>query len=778
VGALTFLVITVAGLVLAGRGSLPQLDGHIAGHRVARPVTLERDALGTVTVAGSERTDLAYGLGFAHAQDRFFQMDLLRRVAAGELSALLGRGTLVIDRQHRLHRFRSVAERAVAALTAEQRAVLEAYAAGVNAGLGSLRVRPFEYLLLQAEPAPWRPEDSLLVVVAMFLQLQEPDGHSKIQRDLVFRSLPPAAARLVYAAAADWDSPLDGTTSDAPVLPTPEEFDLRKVLVPGADEAVRHGRARPVTGSNNWAVAGARTASGAALVANDMHLGLRVPNTWYHAELRLEGQHTITGVTLPGAPLVVAGSNGHLAWGFTNSYGDFQDVVIVIPDPLDAGRYQTADGSEPFSHALETIAIKGERAETLEVIGTRWGPVVAHDELGRALALEWTAHDPAAFNLNLIGLESATGVLGALDVAASAGIPVQNLVVGDETGRIGWTPAGEIPRHRSAPSALPRLSTDPDAGFDGWLSASERPRIVDPSDGQIVTANARVIGGHSLALLGDGGYDRGARTRQIKEDLLRAGDRQRPADALAVQLDERALFLERWRGLLGKILDEDAIRQHPRRAEFAAALSRWSGHAAIDDPAYRLVRGFRSEVERRVFDALVAPAAARSSGFHFRVPSSFEGPLWLLVTTRPAHLLPPGYTDWEAFLLSAVDAEIAALDTECPVFNSCTWGKVNQVRIRHPLSPALPLLSRLLDIPTEMLPGDEDMPRPQGPAFGASERFAVSPGREAEAYLELPTGQSGHPLSPYFRVGHEAWARGEMAPFLPGATEHRLLLEP
>lgn len=774
----TLVVAVIAWLSFASRGSLPLLEGHLAGQPVTRPVALERDALGTLTVAGAKRTDVAFGLGFAHAQDRFFQMDLMRRAAAGELSALLGRGTLNVDRQNRLHRFRSVALSAVAALNADHRAILEAYAAGVNAGLRSLRVRPFEYLLLQADPAPWRPEDSLLVVVAMFLQLQEPDGHTKIQRDLVFRSLPAPAARFIYAAAAEWDSALDGTASDAPVLPSPEEFDLRKVSAPGETAPVRHARTRPLTGSNNWAIAGARTATGAALVANDMHLGLRVPNTWYHAQVRLEGGPIVTGVTLPGAPLVVAGSNGHLAWGFTNSYGDFQDVVVAIPDPANADRYQTTEGSEAFTHVLERIEIKGEGADTLDVVGTRWGPVVAHDELGRALALQWTAHAPEAFNLALIGLESATDVTEALQVATSAGIPVQNFVVGDQSGRIGWTLAGQIPRHHGMSSAVLRQSTDPDAGFDGWLPPQDRPKILDPTEGQIVTANARVVGGHSLDLIGDGGYDRGARTRQIKEDLSRAGNRQRTADSLAVQLDERALFLERWHALLGDILTEDAIRQHPRRAEFAATLSRWSGHAAIDDPAYRLVRGFRLEVERRVFDALVAPAAARSSDFHFRVPSSFEGPLWLLVTTRPIHLLPPGHESWEAFFLSAIDAEIATLDTECPVLAACTWGKGNQVRIRHPLSRAVPLLSRFLDIPPEMLPGDEDMPRPQGPAFGASERFAVSPGREAEAYLELPTGQSGHPLSPYFRAGHEAWARGQMAPFLPGVAEHRLSLEP
>jgi penicillin amidase len=300
---------------------------------------------------------------------------------------------------------------------------------------------------------------------------------------------------------------------------------------------------------------------------------------------------------------------------------------------------------------------------------------------------------------------------------------------------------------------------------------------LDPPTGQIVTANARVVGGRALEILGDGGYDRGARTAQIKSGLLAAGDRQQPADSLAVQLDDRALFLERWKALLAGVLEGAAIQGHPRRAELASVLKRWSGHAAIDDPAYRLVRTFRLEVQRRVFDALVAPARAKRPDFLFRVPASFEGPLWRIVTDRPAHLLPPSHADWQVFFLSAVDAALASVEADCPKLDQCTWGKSNLVKIRHPLSAAVPGLGEVLDMPAQMLPGDEDMPRPQGPAFGASERFAVSPGHEAEAYFEMPTGQSGHPLSPYFRAGHDAWARGTIAPFLPGVPEHTITLE-
>lgn len=778
--ALAALAAVAVWLLL--RASLPVLDGRVHAHGVEAMVSVERDASGAVTVSGGQRADVAYGLGYAHGQDRFFQMDLMRRAAAGELSALMGRATLGTDRALRVHRFRSVARAVIGRAGAEQRTLMDAYAAGVNAGLASLRGRPFEYLLLGGTPEPWRAEDSVLVVLAMFLELQEADGHTRLERGLVHESLPPAAADFVEAAAGDWDAALDGTVSAAPRVPTAADYDLARLGPLDFAPPARHATPHPAPGSNNWAVAGRRSASGAALVANDMHLTIRVPNTWYRARLHWRdaggAEADVTGVTLPGAPAVVTGSNGHVAWGFTNSYGDYQDLVLVVPDPAAADHYLAADGSHPLSHVKERILVKGAEPEVLDVVGTQWGPIVGHDAHGRALALAWTAHDPAALNFELAGLDRAASVDEAIGLAARAGIPAQNFVVGDRDGHIAWTVAGQVPTRHGVDSGLPHLSTDPQAGFAGWLDAADRPRLVDPAPGQIQTANARVVGGAALAAIGDGGYDRGARARQIQGDLAARGDQLTPADMLAVQLDDRALFLSRWHELLLGLLDADALAGHPRRAELKSALGRWSGHAAIDDPAFRLVRAFRLEVERDAFYALIAPVRAANPGVRFHIPASFEGPLWSLVSGRPVNLLPPGQADWRSFLLQAVDATLADLDGECAALVACTWGRVNLVRIRHPLSAAVPGIARLLDVPPEMLPGDEDMPRVQGTNFGSSERFAVSPGHEAEALFAMPGGQSGHPLSAYFRAGHEHWAHGTPAPFLPGPAEHRLTLTP
>jgi penicillin amidase len=247
---------------------------------------------------------------------------------------------------------------------------------------------------------------------------------------------------------------------------------------------------------------------------------------------------------------------------------------------------------------------------------------------------------------------------------------------------------------------------------------------------------------------------------------------------LRVQLDDRSLFLERWRSLLAMLIDRDRAAGRHSHDEAHDVLRSWSGHAAPGDAAYRLVRLFRAQVEARAFFMLVGPARQRAPQFQFEIPSSFEGPLWRLLEQRPLHLLGARYADWDAFLLEALVAS-EQLPAACRTLAACGWGRVNAVRIAHPLSRALPLLSRWLDMPTLMLPGGrEDMPRVQGTDYGASERFSVAPGHEEEGYFHMPGAQSGHPFSPFFRAGFGAWADARPTPFLPGPTAHSLMLAP
>lgn len=773
--ALALLLVALVALLLTLRASLPPLDGRLTLAGLSQPVSVERDGAGVPTLTGENRLDLARALGFLHAQDRFFQMDLMRRAAAGELSALLGPATLPADRKLRLHRFRFVAREVIEHGTPQSRALIEAYAAGVNAGLAALGGRPPEYWLLGVAPEPWRAEDTVLVVHAMWLQLQDGDGQAQIQRGLLRAALPDAAFHFVNAQAPEWDAALDGTLSAEPELPSKAQFDLRSRL--GLPVEPPAGAARHVgaLGSNNWAVAGSRTASGAALVANDMHLGLRVPNVWYRARLRDGNALDVTGVTLPGTPGVVAGSNGHIAWGFTNSYGDYSDVVVLLP--AGDGGYRTATGVERLRSSVEEIHVHGAPDVSVTVEDSRFGPVIGHDAVGRPLALAWSAHDASATNLELIGLETAADVATALVVAGRTGMPGQNLVVGDAAGHIAWVLSGRLPVHPADSERGPSLSSDPAAGLPGWQDETRRPHIVDPEAGLVWTANARVVGGAGLEAIGDAGYDRGARAGQIHADLVAAGASITPAESLAVQLDTRALFLARWRDLLEQLLDEQAQAERPARRDMRRVLSGWTGQAAMDDAAYRLVRAFREEVETRAFYMLIAPARAQAPDFRFVIPSSFEGPLWRLARDRPAHLLPARYKDWREFLLVAADAA-AVLPPACVTLADCSYGRVHYLQMEHPLSRALGPIGRYLDMARVPLPGDNDMPRVHGRTFGASERFDVSPGHEAEGIFQMPGGQSGHPLSAFYRAGHDDWLAGRPAPFLPGATTHRLRLEP
>jgi penicillin amidase len=787
---------------LRGRmeASLPQLDGERALAGLSAPVEIERDDLGVPTIRAASRVDAARALGFLHAQDRFFQMDLLRRQAAGELAEVFGPAAVEVDKEHRVHRFRDVARRVVAMAPGEDRAVLEAYAAGVNAGLAALGSKPFEYVAMRADPAPWQMEDSILAVHAMFIELNDENGTRESNLGVLHAMLPAEMFELLAPKGTEWDAPIEGRPFVTPPIPRPEVFNLRRGLPQSGGQAAGKAAAfRPESpdestaalGSNNWAVAGTHTADGRALLANDMHLGIRVPNTWYRVSIvrpanqganqgdNQGGSLRLTGVSLPGTPMVAVGSNGHVAWGFTNSYGDWTDLVVLErTDARDPDLYRTPEGPKRLRTVQERIRVKGKPDETLAVKESVWGPVIDNDAQGRPRALAWTAHYPEAVNLRSSGLETARNLEEAMAVANRSGIPPQNFVVADSTGRIGWTIMGQIPRRLGFDGRVPVSWADGSHRWAGWLAPEEFPRVVDPSSGRIWTANSRVVEGAMLARLGDGGYDLGARAKQIRDDLVRL-DRATPKDLLAIQLDDRALFLERWRGVLMSALTPQALSADPRRRDLKRLIQlTWTGRASVDSVAYRLVRSFRANLQGMVFTALTGqgdkPEAER-----FGPTPQFEGPLWRIVNERPLHLLDPKYQSWDEQILAAVDAVFANLEKQgTPELAGRTWGERNTTRIQHPLSQAVPGLSRWLDMPAHPLPGDENMPRVQGVTFGASERLVVSPGHEEEGFFHMPVGQSGHPLSPYYRKGHEAWEKGEPTPFLPGPAVHRLRLTP
>src|SRR5581483_8688121 len=390
-------------------------------------------------------------------------------------------------------------------------------------------------------------------------------------------------------------------------------------------------------------------------------------------------------------------------------------------------------------------------------------------------ALMWTALRPGGLDVTLAHLDVAESVDEAMEVANRCGMPPQNFVVGDRAGNIGWTIAGRIPRREGGYD--PRLPADfsvAGTGWNGWFEPAEYPHIGNPPSQRLWTANTRTLDweGIDYAHEGDGGYDLGARARQIRDDL-KAKDRFAPDDMLAIQLDDRAILLTHWHDLLAETLKH--APDSPGMARMKQYADDWDGRADPSSAGYRLTRDFRKEILDTVMDGFAAAVRAKYKDYTAPHLPQAEVLVDAILVARPPHLLPPGYADWDDLLRKCAARIAAHLRDAGP---TRTWGDAIATHIRHPLSRALPWLGWLLDAPSEQLPGDSNMPRVQAESFGASERFAVEPGHDEFGYFHMPGGQSDNPLSPFYLAGHEDWARGKAAPFLPGAAKYTLTLAP
>jgi penicillin amidase len=796
---LLLVMALVGGLGTAGwvrtrlHNSLPQLEGQAAVDGLGNPVTVTRDARGIPFIRGSSRADVARALGFVHAHDRFFQMDLQRRQPAGELSALVGPAAVAADERMRAHRFRHVAREALQRAEPAWRDLLVAYTEGVNAGLAALGAPSFEYALLRQAPERWTPEDSILAVMAMFSALQGRQMEFEQAAEQVRSAVPPEVFEFLTRAGSEWDAPAEGEAIARPPVPGPGSFNPRSALTasrippsdPSADpDAIAHA----AIGSNNWAVDAAHTGGHGALLANDMHLQLGVPNIWYRAAMQFPDPdmpgttRTLHGVTLPGLPVQVVGSNGDVAWGFTNTGGDWSDLVRIEPDPASPDRYLTPDGPRSFETITEQITVSGEAARPLPIRTTIWGPIVWTDVEGHAYAQHWVAHDPDVIAGDLSRPERAHTIDELMTAVVGLGVPHQNVAMAGRDGRIAWTVGGAIPVRRGFSGATPVSWADGSAGWDGYVTAAAVPRIVDPEVGRVWTANAPVVDGARLATIGDGGYADGIRARIIRDDLL-ARTSASPRDMLSLQLNDRALFLERWRTLVLRTLESatasaPAARADGRRQMRDLIERTWTGRASVDSTGYRLVRMIRTDIVRRVLTFVTAPAKQKDPSFDYTQLGRTEGPVWAIVDARPVHLLDARYDSWDALFLDAIDAVYTELTADGRPLSGQTWGDANRAQIVHPLTAALPVLGRWLNMPGDPLPGDAYTPRAQSPRTGASERLVVSPGREAEGLLQMPTGQSSHPLSPFFGTMHREWVEGTPSPLVPGPVKHTLTLVP
>ena len=780
-GGLALLLVALAavliGLVTTLQFSLAKTDGVVELEELSHTVTIERDAQGIPTLLSDDRMSIAYGLGFVHAQERFFQMDLLRRNSAGELSELVGEATLEHDRSIRRHRLRFRAERNLKQLPSSQVDLVEAYTQGVNTGLKNLDSKPFEYHLLNTEPRQWHEADSLLVLFSMYMTLQDESGETEYSQNLMADVLPQDLYDFLQPLGGKWDAPLLGKSFTPAPIPTSGIDDLKlspealvyQPLLESDDYAI---------GSNNWAVGGALTKHGAAIVADDMHLSIQVPNIWYRASWPLANGLTMTGASLPGTPAMIVGSNSKVAWGFTNTTGDWGDWVLLETDES-VTQYKTADGWEAFQPFEEVIQVKGQASETLTIKETRWGPVLKQNHRGQWMAYRWVAHDLEGANMNLIDMESVTSVEQALPLASTFGTPAQNFVGGDDQGNIGWTVAGRIPNRKGFDGNMSKSWANGDYDWQGYLEYADYPKVYNPDNHRIWTANARTMSGEYLRLMGSGSnYALGARQQQIRDALL-AKEQFTEQDLLDIQLDDRALFLTPWhQHLTGLIEQSDQPLMHAKES-LLSVMSQWGAEASADSVGYRLVRNFRLKTIEYTMAPFVTALTQVDTDFQFKfVKRSSEYPVWAMITEQPQHLLNPEFESWQALQLAALDSVLKTMSEDGVELSEQTWGRQNSAKIIHPLVKAVPALSTFLSMPADRLSGDSHMPRVQTPTNGASERMVVTPGQEQNGIFHMATGQSGHPLSDWFDAGHRDWVEGRASAFLPGSAQHRLVLKP
>lgn len=775
----TLLLSLGAGGILGWRfaGSLPRQDGSVWLPDLQAEVRVAADSLGIPTIRAASRADAYRVLGFLHARDRLFQMDLARRKSAGRLAEVFGGRALDLDIRQRHYQAESAARAILRALPADQREILSAYAEGVNAAMESPRERPFEMLVLGYRPDPWRPEDSLLVAFGMFQMLTTQERDERMLT-VMNRVLPPEVVAFLTPDTDRYAVPLlGGRNSRRPPRPTPAAA-IRRLLREESEPPLA-AAVDPdigILGSNQWAVAGSKTRDGRAIVANDMHLDLGIPNIWYRAQIRY-GESQFSGVTLPGLPLPVAGTNGHVAWGFTNVDSDVADLVRIDLDPSDSGQYRTPDGWRPLQRSVETIAVKNGDPQSIEVRATVWGPLLPEPLLEQPVALRWTALDPSGLNLKLLDIDRAENLEQAIAVMNRSGIPPQNVALADDRGHIAWTYAGHFPKRRGFDGSVALSWADGGNGWEGYLPPGELPRLVDPPAGFLATANNRTLGADYPHVVGHN-FSHSYRAFRIHQRLS-ALQGIAESDMLQLQLDTESEFFSFYRQLILALAPDTVADPDLRDAATAAAA--WNGRVDADSLGIPLLVEFRKHLMQSVFGPLLARCRRADAQFHFGWREA-ETPLRALLTDRSEETVPDRrFSGWDEFLRDALKSTVRRLKAEYRVerLDQLSWGRVNRVTVRHPFGRIASWLSPVLDMPELGSAGcSGHCVRVLSADKGASERFVISPARPGDGIFHMPGGQSGHPLSPHYRDQQQAWAAGRALPFAAGATRHELIFHP
>lgn len=753
IAALCLLLLLALAAVWLLLASLPKTNGEItlASPALTGEVSIARDEAGIVTIKAESETDAYFALGFAHAQDRLFQMEMMRRHGAGRLSEIVGERALKADKVMRTLGLAQQAAAQYEAASPELRAALESYAAGVNALLARWwRPLPPEFLLLRhLRPEPWRPTDSLLWGRIMAWQLSGNAGQ-EITNEGLRGNLDPDLLQILMRA--------EGSLAALPGL----------------------GLTR--SASNNWALSGALTVSGAPMLANDPHLGFSVPAIWYLARIETPGM-VWTGATTPGLPLIVIGSNGHVAWGFTTTHGDTQDLYEERLLPDDATQYETPSGPRKLEIRREVIKVRDAPDVTLDVRSTRHGPIISDLDperyLGRTFALGWTGFDakdrtPEAF----LAMNRAQDAAAFKEALRDFHSPQQNVVYVDAAGHIGLVAAGRAPTRRNVynESLLPAPGWIADYDWTGRLDFFALPQVADPAGGRIVTANNDIRPLRYRYFIGRT-FDRSSRHDRIAQ-LLSELDRASAADFEQIQLDDVSPPL---RNFVRRYLPEIAASVP---LDIGAALSGWDGRMAADRPEPLIATAWLYATARRVL--------ADEMG-----EQEFDA-WWFWQVDILEKLL--GQDRWcddpttmhrefchDALRIAFREALDTLRQAYGPAWQGWSWGAAHSVTFRHPVFSGIPVLGSRL---TPIVPANGDqftisrggsLARGGGAVFadvhGPGLRMVVDMSRPAGMRVSIAGGQSGHPLSSHYSDLLLEWAQGEYRSFDQPAQD-TLILRP
>jgi penicillin amidase len=737
---LGFLVMLIAALVsgvlwltLPPRSQQARIPG------LTGPVDIGFDADGIPRIRAATELDAAAALGFVHARDRLFQMDLMRRAASGRLSEIAGPATLGYDRTMRTLGLRRRALEDYAALPQETRAILEAYARGANAWIAAKgRFSAPEFLILGA-PEAWEPADSLLWGETMGLWLSL-NYRTELSRQSLAGRFPQQVIDDLWPPAPGDGRPDAGSAvrhAEAEVART-----LAQILPRFPDPYTLPGSA-----SNEWAVDGRHTATGAPLLAGDPHLAFGFPGVWYLARIDTP-QSTLAGATAPGVPFLVLGHNGHIAWTFTTTGADVQDIFIETQAA--EGQYQTPEGPRAFTIHQERIRIRGEPDQILKVRETRHGPVISDLTApdGPLLAVQMANLAPGnTAAAGLLALNHAQDIDQAGKAAAMITAPVQNLLVADRQ-RIALYVTGRVPIRRAGDGAAP-VPGDGSHDWVGWALGEQLPHYVAPDSGRLVNANDRIAPPDFPVFLGRDWFA-DWRTRRIRE-LLARSDRLTPADFARMQVDVQSSFA---RQILPTLLAVPMADDTARRTQ--ALLHDWDGSMTIDAP------------QPLIFNAWIAwfyGAVLAKAG----IDTSDGGPLPDFV----AHVLTPAGAHWcdgdctRLLQSSLADAlrDLALRFGNDPA--QWRWGAAHPATFAHPLLRAIPVLNRLgtLTIPS---PGDDTTVDRGGPVYkqfqsvhGAEYRGVYDLADLDRSLFMLAPGQSGNLLSRHAGDFLARWRDGE-----------------